>query len=165
MKRRLSIARSLIASPRILMLDEPTTGLDPQTRKKVWDTIKKTQSETGMTVFLTTHYMEEAADADYVIVIDNGKIAAKGTPHELRTKYASDSIRLAFTDLEGVQRALDAYRVEYTLVGHEIVVRVPTTMDALPIIEECRPFINGFEVLAGSMDDAFIGITGKEIRE
>jgi len=164
-RRRSDIARALINTPEILFLDEPTTGLDPQTRKKVWDTIKKTQSETGMTVFLTTHYMEEAADADYVIVIDNGKIAAKGTPHELRTKYASDSIRLAYADLDGLKGVLETGKIEYAVVGHEIVVRVPTTMDALPIIEQCRPFINGFEVLAGSMDDAFIGITGKEIRE
>jgi len=164
-RRRSDIARALINTPEILFLDEPTTGLDPQTRKKVWDTIKKTQSETGMTVFLTTHYMEEAADADYVIVIDNGKIAAKGTPHELRTKYASDSVRFAYSDFEGIKRVLEATRIEYAVVGHEVVVRVPTTMDSLPIIEQCRPFINGFEVLAGSMDDAFIGITGKEIRE
>jgi multidrug/hemolysin transport system ATP-binding protein len=164
-RRRADIARALINTPKILFLDEPTTGLDPQTRKRVWETIKKTQKETGMTVFLTTHYMEEASEADYVIVIDNGKIAARGTPLDLKRQYASDSLKLIFRDLESLKEQLSLLGLEYVVYPQEIVLRLVNTIDALPILQACQPYITGFEVLSGSMDDAFIGITGKEIRE
>ena len=164
-RRRSDIARALINTPQILFLDEPTTGLDPQTRKKVWETIKKMQRETGMTVFLTTHYMEEAGEADYVIVIDNGKIAARGTPLDLKRQYASDSLKIIFSDLPSIVNILQTMGLEYRTTQQEVIVRIPNTMEALPIIDRCRPFMAGFEVLAGTMDDAFIGITGREIRE
>ncbi len=164
-RRRSDIARALINTPQILFLDEPTTGLDPQTRKKVWETIKKMQRETGMTVFLTTHYMEEAGEADYVIVIDNGKIAARGTPLDLKRKYASDSLKIIFSDLPAIVNILQSMKLEYQTTQQEVIVRIPNTLSALPIIDQCRPFMAGFEVLAGTMDDAFIGITGREIRE
>ena len=164
-RRRSDIARALINTPQILFLDEPTTGLDPQTRKKVWETIKKMQKDTGMTVFLTTHYMEEAGEADYVIVIDNGKIAARGTPLDLKRKYASDSLKIIFSDLPAIIKILETMKLEYRTTQQEVIVRLPNTMEALPIIDQCRPFMSGFEVLAGTMDDAFIGITGREIRE
>ena len=93
-RRRCDIARALVNTPKILFLDEPTTGLDPQTRKSVWETITKLQRDTGMTIFLTTHYMEEAAEADYVIVIDNGSIVAKGTPSDLKERFTSDKLML-----------------------------------------------------------------------
>lgn len=98
-RRRSDIARSLVNTPAILFLDEPTTGLDPQTRKNVWEIIRKLQRDTGMTIFLTTHYMEEAADADYVVVIDDGMIAAAGTPSELKNRYAKDKMILTFADI------------------------------------------------------------------
>lgn len=164
-RRRSDIARALINTPQILFLDEPTTGLDPQTRKKVWETIKKMQRDTGMTVFLTTHYMEEAGEADYVIVIDNGKIAARGTPLDLKRTYASDSLKIIFSDLPAIQKILDASGMEYSLTKQEAIIRIKNTIEALPLLEQCRPFMAGFEVLEGTMDDAFIGITGKEIRE
>lgn len=93
-RRRADIARALLHTPRILFLDEPTTGLDPQSRRSIWNTIKKLQAEQGMTVFLTTHYMEEAEDADYCIVVDDGKIAAKGTPVDLKRRYAKDRMQI-----------------------------------------------------------------------
>jgi multidrug/hemolysin transport system ATP-binding protein len=164
-RRRADIARALINTPKILFLDEPTTGLDPQTRKKVWDTILKMQRDTGMTIFLTTHYMEEAAEADYVIVIDNGKIAAKGTPIELKNKYANDYLRIESLDLPNLEIILKGMSLDYKIHNKVAIIKIPSTMDSLPIIEKCRPYIHSFEVLAGSMDDAFIGITGKEIRE
>jgi len=163
-RRRSDIARALVHTPAVLFLDEPTTGLDPQTRKAVWDTILQLQRETGMTVFLTTHYMEEAAEADYVIVIDNGLIAAKGTPAELRTKYAHDKLILMGKD-EGIQAVLEEKKQPYTRAGDRVIVELESTLDALPIVEACKDKIKGFEVTAGTMDDAFIGITGKEIRE
>lgn len=101
-RRRCDIARALINTPKVLFLDEPTTGLDPQTRKNVWETILNIQKESGMTVFLTTHYMEEAARSDYVIVIDNGEIAAKGTPSALKEQYSSDKLVLSCAGSEVV---------------------------------------------------------------
>lgn len=164
-RRRCDIARALINTPKILFLDEPTTGLDPQTRKNVWDTVTKLQKQNEMTIFLTTHYMEEAAAADYVIIIDDGKIAAKGTPTELKEKYTSDKLILACSDPASVRNILDGEKIEYTTAANRITVKIPTTPASLPIIEKCRDYISGFEVLNGTMDDAFIAITGKEIRE
>lgn len=164
-RRRCDIARALINTPKILFLDEPTTGLDPQTRKSVWETIATLQRKTGMTVFFTTHYMEEAADADYVIVIDNGSITAKGTPADLKQKYSSDKLALVCSDIDKVRAVLNKEKLKYTLTANRFLVPVKTTMSALPVIDKCRQYISGFEVLNGTMDDAFIAITGKEIRE
>ncbi len=163
-KRRADIARALIHTPRILFLDEPTTGLDPQTRKSVWDSIRVLQRETGLTVFLTTHYMEEAAEADYVVVIDDGTIAARGTPTELKDRYAGDQLKLSPADRAGLLAALRAMQIDFTLSGERVAVRLNGTMDALPLLNELKGYLSGFEVLGGTMDDAFIGITGKEIR-
>lgn len=164
-RRRCDIARALVNTPKILFLDEPTTGLDPQTRKAVWETIQSLQKRHGMTVFLTTHYMEEAANADYVIVIDNGTIAAKGTPMELCEKYAKDRLTLTCSDPEAVRIELDKAGAVYNVLSSCVSVDLDRTLDALDLVNACRPHITGFEVSAGSMDDAFLGITGKEIRE
>jgi multidrug/hemolysin transport system ATP-binding protein len=164
-RRRADIARALVNTPKILFLDEPTTGLDPQTRKNVWDTIEKLRRDTGMTIFLTTHYMEEAALSDFVIVIDNGKIAAKGSPNELKEAYAHDMLRLSYTDKEALSNVLEALDVTYEEAARQFVVKIPETMAAIAIINRAQPYIRDFEVLAGTMDDAFIAITGKEMRE
>ncbi len=164
-RRRADIARALVNAPEVLFLDEPTTGLDPQTRKNVWERIQRLQKEAGMTVFLTTHYMEEAEEADYVIVIDDGRIAARGTPTALRAQYASDLLKLFPLDEAATTSVLREANAEFSRVGDRLVVKIPSTMDALPLLERLKPFLMGFEVLNGTMDDAFIGITGKEIRE
>ena len=163
-RRRADIARALINTPKLLFLDEPTTGLDPQTRKGVWDSVQTLKRETGLTVFLTTHYMEEAAEADYVVVIDGGHIVAKGTPNQLRAEYASDRLKLFPSDAEGLARALGEMNARFERVSDQVVVKLGSTMEALPLLEAAKPFIFGFEVLGGTMDDAFIGITGREIR-
>ena len=164
-RRRADIARALVTRPQILFLDEPTTGLDPHTRRAVWDTILTLQKTTGMTVFLTTHYMEEADGADYVIVIDDGRIAAKGTPTELSETYAQDKLSLHCTDMDKVKAYLAAQSVAFTQVADNLVVPIRDSFAALPLIEGCREYLRGFEVSVGSMDDAFLGITGKELRE
>lgn len=166
-RRRADIARALVNTPKILFLDEPTTGLDPQTRQTVWETVRKLQSESGMTVFLTTHYMEEAAAADYVAVIDGGLIAAKGTPAALREEYSTDHLRLVPKDAqnaEALSAALKADGYAFETAGGTFTLAVSQTIDALPILKSCEERIKGFEVLSGSMDDAFIAITGKEMR-
>ncbi len=164
-RRRADIARALINKPDILFLDEPTTGLDPQTRKMVWETVKRLQTETNMTLFLTTHYMEEAANADYVIVIDDGLIAAKGTPAELKEKYTNDKLSLVCTDIKEVCHYLSNRNMKYSVTADCVDVSIFDSLSALPIIEDCKTFISSFEVVKGTMDDAFIAITGKEIRE
>ncbi|MHB1316009.1 MAG: ABC transporter ATP-binding protein [Christensenellales bacterium] len=164
-RRKADITRALVHTPKILFLDEPTTGLDPQTRKAVWQTVRQLQYETGMTVFLTTHYMEEAADADYVIVIDQGEIATKGTPTDLKERFASDLLKLSSKDGEALKVLLNQLNLSYAPVADRFVIKLQSTMEALAVIESCKHVISGFEVLNGTMDDAFIAITGKEMRE
>jgi len=164
-RRRADIARSLVNKPEILFLDEPTTGLDPQTRKSVWDTIRNLQKGTGMTVFLTTHYMEEAAKADYVAIIDNGLISAKGTPSELRAKYSTDTLRLIPKDSDRLSLFLNNQKIKFVISGGAFVVFISNTLDALPLVNKVENLISGFEVISGSMDDAFVKITGFAIRE
>lgn len=166
-KRRADIARALMHSPKILFLDEPTTGLDPQTRKSIWETVREMQKKSGMTVFLTTHYMEEAAKADYVVVIDGGEITAAGTPAELRDEYAKDLLYLGF-NCENEARIcsyLEANGFEYRTEGGRIVVALAATVAALPILKDIGDCLINFEVVAGTMDDAFIAITGGELKK
>jgi multidrug/hemolysin transport system ATP-binding protein len=164
-RRRCDIARALVNTPKILFLDEPTTGLDPQTRKSVWETITSLQRETGMTIFLTTHYMEEAAEADYVIVIDNGSIVAKGTPSDLKERYTSDKVTLVSKEPEALAAQLTADGLAATVVANRVAVPIPNTLAALPLLERYKDHFTGFTVTTGTMDEAFIAITGKEIRE
>ena len=162
-RRRADIARALVHSPRILLLDEPTSGLDPQTRKTIWETITTLNRESGMTIFLTTHYMEEASESDDVVIIDHGTIVAHGTPVQLREKYCSDNMVLVPFDMEKLCSALDSSGTPYTVVKDVIHMDIQNTMDALPIIESVKDLISSFEVRMGTLDDAFINITGGEL--
>ncbi len=164
-RRRADIARALVNTPKILFLDEPTTGLDPQTRANVWQTINELQKKNNMTVFLTTHYMEEASEADYVIVIDKGEISAKGTPADIKEKYAHNTLHITPKDRESFVKIFNKDNIPYKEVAGEFVVKIKKTTDALNIIDKVRENIDSFEVAKGTMDDAFMGITGKEIRQ
>ena len=163
-RRRADLARALVNRPKILFLDEPTTGLDAQNRRSVWEYIRRMQEQRDMTVFLTTHYMEEAAQADYVLVIDHGLIAAKGTPAQLKEAYASDQLRLYSSRVEEITAILREMGLNFEQRAGFVTASIPTTLQALPIVERCRDYLSGFEVLQGTMDDAFLAITGKEIR-
>lgn len=164
-RRRCDIARALLHTPKLLFLDEPTTGLDPQTRKLLWSVIRSLQKEKGMSVFLTTHYMEEAAEADYVVVIDNGEISAQGTPIELKVRFAYDVLRLTPTHVETLCELLDKQQIIYKQVSTTIEIALKDTLSSLPILDVCKAYIDGFEVVHGTMDDAFIQIIGKDIKE
>ncbi len=158
-RRRIDIARALLHEPKILILDEPTTGLDPQTRKTLWEVINTLRQEKDMTVFLTTHYMEEAAYADYVVVIDSGKICAEGTPHDLKTKYTADTVILyGVSDGE-----LDSLGVEYKKARDYAVFSVPDTAFATDLILSHPEIFRDYEVIKGKMDDVFLAVTGKEL--
>ena len=163
-RRRADIARALVNSPKILFLDEPTTGLDPQTRAGIWETVRRLQRENGMTVFLTTHYMEEADSADYVVVLDNGRVKAKGTPNQLKKEYAADCLKL-YGDVPHLIDIIKETRLSYSVLADGIKINLENTLSALPLLEKAGGAITGFEVAMGDMDDAFMGITGKEIRE
>ncbi|MFJ8088802.1 ATP-binding cassette domain-containing protein [Lysinibacillus sp. NPDC095746] len=157
-KRRADIARAIIHKPTILFLDEPTTGLDPQTRVFVWDAIKKLQEETNMTIFLTTHYMEEAAVADEIVVMKEGKIVSKGTPNTLKEQYTYDELFVFFNNGVDGSSLLTQNNLNFEEKNGEYRVRVQSTIHALDILKELQTFISSFEVKKGSMDDVFIRI-------
>ena len=163
-RRRADIARALVNTPQVLFLDEPTTGLDPQTRRKVWDTIRLLQKERNMTIFLTTHYMEEAAQADYITIMDHGRILAKGTPAYLKENYTRDMLKITPKKEEALHALLDHEGIEFQKTGGDFVVRLRHTADAIGIIDKCRDEIAGLEVRRGTMDDVFLNITGSEVR-
>lgn len=158
-RRRIDIARALIHNPKILILDEPTTGLDPQTRKILWNVITDLRKKQNMTVFLTTHYMEEAADADYVIIIDGGKISAKGTPLELKNKYTGDFITLYSVSEEEVRKI----GLEYEVIKDAVRISVPNTQKATELIIKYPILFNDYEISKGKMDDIFLAVTGKKL--
>ena len=163
-KRRLDIARALIHNPKLLILDEPTTGLDPKTRITVWSVIDKLRSEQGLTVFLTTHYMEEASDSDYVVILDSGKIATEGTPHELKNKYANDYIKFYNKKDEAEEFFVGLGK----LIRKErdfILVKLDSTNEVPKYIAQKPEIFDDFEVLKGDMDDVFLNVTGKDLKE
>jgi len=160
-RRRIDVARALIHSPKILILDEPTTGLDVQSRRLLWNVIKGLREEKNMTVFLTTHYMEEAADADYVVIIDSGRVAAEGTPLELKNRYTGDYITVYGGDVTVAEGF--GYPVEK--VGETVMITVPTTAAATELIVKCPEFFRDFEITKGKMDDVFLAVTGKALPE
>lgn len=156
-RRRIDIARALFHEPEILILDEPTTGLDPQTRSLLWTVVDRLRREKNMTVFLTTHYMEEAADADYVVILDHGRIAAEGTPLQLKNSYTGDFITIYGIDEDSV-KSLGA---PYKSIRDAYRVRVQDTAAATQLIIEHPEFFRDYEITKGKMDDVFLAVTGK----
>lgn len=159
-RRRADIARALVHGPKLLVLDEPTSGLDPHTRSTIWNTVFALNRQHGMTVLLTTHYMEEATEADDVVVIDHGRIVAHGTPEQLREEYSSDRMVVVPHDIRSAESTLDGIGVGYTVDRGVITIPLASTIDAKPIISALGDNMVSFEVRMGSMDDAFVSITG-----
>lgn len=156
-RRRIDIARALIHRPEILILDEPTTGLDPQTRLLIWNVIERLRTEENMTVFLTTHYMEEAASAGYVVILDKGSIVAEGTPLELKNEYVHDTI-----SLYGVtEDEIKALKTEYKEIRDGYRIQVKNTLEATKMIVKHQEIFRDYEVVKGGMDDVFLAVTGK----
>ena len=157
-RRRVDVARALIHNPEILILDEPTTGLDPQTRNSLWQFIADMRTKYGTTVFLTTHYMEEAADADYVIILNKGKIAAEGTPLQLKNAYTGDFITLYGADEEEIKTLGSSY--ERIPNGYRL--EVENTAAATKLIVAHPEIFKDYEITKGKMDDVFLAVTGKK---
>lgn len=158
-RRRIDVARALLHEPKILILDEPTTGLDPQTRKLLWNVISGLKDKNKMTVFLTTHYMEEASDADYVVILDGGRISAEGTPRELKNEYTGDFITLYGVDEKQVKKRFSDY--EYLRGAYRIAV--PNTSEATKLIIKYPEIFEDYEIVKGKMDDVFLSVTGKKL--
>lgn len=164
-KRRCEIARALVHAPQILFLDEPTTGLDPATRKIVWESIERLRKEEGMTIFLTTHYMEEAASASHIAILHGGELKEYGTPFALKETYAKDKLKLI--PEKGLDKKLTDYLEEkqlpYQKKEEYFQICVRDSLAAIPILEDVQPLLKGFEMMQGSMDDVFLNVTGKSL--
>lgn len=160
-RRRTDVARGILHEPQLLILDEPTTGLDPQTRQTVWRAIETLRKEKNMTVFLTTHYMEEANRADDVVIIDAGKISATGSPVELKNRYSSDYIKLYAPQSEALDKTFCALDCTYS--GNFYAIRVKDSEEAKAIIAKYGEQLTDFEVIKGDMDDVFLNVTGKKL--
>lgn len=158
-RRRVDIARALFHRPKLLILDEPTTGLDPQTRKHLWEVIRSLQKSEEMTVFLTTHYMEEASDADGVVILDSGKILAEGTPLELKNRFTGDYISLYNVSEEEVK----ALGISYEAIPDGFRLFVPDTRAATELIVSHPALFSDYEIIKGKMDDVFLNATGKKL--
>lgn len=158
-KRRVDVARALINNPKILILDEPTTGLDPEARKMLWSVVEKLRKTENLTVFLTTHYMEEAADADYVVILDSGKIAAKGTPLELKNNYTGDFVTIYNAD----EDAIGALGLPCEKIKDAVRIAVKDTAQARDLIVKNPELFTDFEITKGKMDDVFLAVTGKKL--
>ena len=157
--RRIDIARALIHQPEILILDEPTTGLDPQTRKLLWSVITELRKTKNMSVFLTTHYMEEAAEADYIVIIDKGKIVAEGSPLQLKNKYTGDFIIIYNTTEEDVKKL----GMPYEKIKDFYKIAIENTAVATKLIVENSEIFTDYEIIKGKMDDVFLEVTGKKL--
>ncbi len=158
-RRRIDIARALLHRPEILILDEPTTGLDPQTRIRIWDVIEKLRVDENLTVFLTTHYMEEAANAGYVIILDKGRIVAEGTPFELKSEYVQDTMSVYGVTEEEIK----TLGRNYKKIRDGYQLKIKNTLEATKLIVEHQNVFRDYEVVKGGMDDVFLAVTGRTL--
>ena len=160
-KRKVEIARALFMSPEILFLDEPTTGLDPKTRADIWGILHRLKNEKGMTIFLTTHYMEETAKADQVAIIDKGHIVATGSPAELKARYAYDRLLITPKDPSALEKQLGNLNAEWQKTADTYAVRVGAPADSIKLLYLVRDNVRFYEVINGSMDDVFLSVVGE----
>lgn len=165
MKRRVEIARGLIHYPKVLFLDEPTTGLDPQTRAHIWEYIIKLQKERNITIFLTTHYMEEAEICNKVAIIDGGVIVAHDTPYALKKKYTRDKAYISTKNEAALERLLAEYDLNYIKKDGYYRVEAENLTGLLEVLSVHKEYVTNIEIKKGTFNDVFLEITGKKIRE
>ncbi len=162
-RRRVDIARALINKPRILFLDEPTTGLDPKTRKVVWNVINDLRKKTNLTVFLTTHYMEETDEADNVVIIDHGNIVASGTPNSLKNKYSSNKLIWHIEKNDSNDDLLNKYNLDYSYQLDSYKINYKDNLDIIDFLSNERERLLDYELIKGDMDDVFLNVTGRSL--
>ena len=163
-KRRVDIARALLSRPDILFLDEPTTGLDIQTRKSIWDLLYRLQKDEGMTIILTTHYLDEADEADQIYIVDHGKVIAQGSATAIKSQYASNILKIRFKEMKDLEKLLQAGMTVEEENELEYLFYPRTSQEAIEYLAKVREEIDSFEFRPGTMDDAFIALTGREVR-
>ena len=163
-KRRVDIARALLNSPDLLFLDEPTTGLDIQTRESIWSLLKQIQKEEKMTIVLTTHYLNEADDADKIYIVDHGQVIAQGSADQIKGNYARNILRILSQDAAGLEKSLPRSCAWEQVKEGEFILHPKTTQEALTLLAQTAPYIEQFEFQPGTMDDAFMALTGREVR-
>ena len=163
-KRRVDIARALLSQPDILFLDEPTTGLDIQTRKAIWDLLSRLQKDEGMTIILTTHYLDEADEADQIYIVDHGKVIAQGSATAIKSQYASNILKIRFKEMKDLEKLLQAGMTVEEENELEYLFYPRTSQEAIEYLAKVREEIDSFEFRPGTMDDAFIALTGREVR-
>jgi len=161
-KRRVDIARALLHKPEILFLDEPTTGLDPGSRLAVWQAVHDLRTETGLTVFLTTHYMEETEQVDQICIIDDGRLVAAGSPAELRAAHSQSILTLTSAAPAALNEGLVAQGLSYAAKGSLFTITVPSAQVAQQILISHGADVRDFEFRHGRMDDVFLNVTGQE---
>lgn len=162
-KRKTEIARALFMSPEILFLDEPTTGLDPKTRAEVWKLVHKLKGENGLTIFLTTHYMEETALADKVAIIDKGRLVASGSPAELKSMYTSDKLLITPKDAGKLERQLKGLKIEPQKTADTYVIKINDAGGSIDLLHKLKENVRFYEVIKGSMDDVFLSVVGERL--
>ena len=163
-KRRVDIARALLSQPDIIFLDEPTTGLDIQTRKAIWDLLSRLQKDEGMTIILTTHYLDEADEADQIYIVDHGKVIAQGSATAIKSQYASNILKIRFKEMKGLEKLLQTGMTVKEENELEYLFYPGTSLEAIEYLAKVREEIDSFEFRPGTMDDAFIALTGREVR-
>lgn len=163
-KRRVDIARALLHSPDLLFLDEPTTGLDIQTRKSIWDLLYQLQREEGMTVVLTTHYLDEADEADQIYIVDHGKVIAQGSALDIKSRYAKNILKIRFKEIQQIESLKTSGMSVEQQSQMEYVFQPESEREAIDYLAQVRDRIAHFEFRPGTMDDAFIALTGREVR-
>lgn len=164
MKRRVEIARGLVHYPKVLFLDEPTAGLDPQTRANVWDYICKLQKQKNITIFLTTHYMDEAEISSSVAIIDHGRIAAFDTPDNLKNQFASSIMQLKCTNGQELDNYLKEQNLDFKYTENQFTIQTKTGK-AIELLSRFKESITDFEFNKGTLNEVFLTVTGKGIRE
>ena len=163
-KRRVDIARALLHGPDLLFLDEPTTGLDIQTRKSIWDLLYQLQREEGMTVVLTTHYLDEADEADQIYIVDHGKVIAQGSALDIKSQYATNILKIRFKERQQIESLKSLGMSVEQQSQLEYVLRPESEREAIDYLVQVRDKLAHFEFRPGTMDDAFIALTGREVR-
>lgn len=163
-KRRVDIARALLHSPDLLFLDEPTTGLDIQTRKSIWDLLYQLQREEGMTVVLTTHYLDEADEADQIYIVDHGEVIAQGSALDIKSQYATNILKIRFKERQQIESLKSSGMSVEQQSQLEYIFQPKSEREAIDYLAQVRDNLAHFEFRPGTMDDAFIALTGREVR-
>ena len=163
-KRRVDIARALLHGPDLLFLDEPTTGLDIQTRKSIWDLLYQLQREEGMTVVLTTHYLDEADEADQIYIVDHGEVIAQGSALDIKSQYAKNILKIRFKERQQIESLKSLGMSVEQQSQLEYIFQPKSEREAIDYLAQVRNKIAHFEFRPGTMDDAFIALTGREVR-